>query len=223
MGNLVIEELGCVPYAEALEIQEAALEARRRGECPDTLFLLEHPPVVTLGRGSRERHLLVSRETLRARGLEIFEARRGGDVTYHGPGQLVGYPVLDLAARGERDLHAYLRSLEDVLVEALARLGVPARTLPGCTGVFVGEGEARPGRFPRKLASLGVGARGWVTWHGFALNVDVQREAFEAIVPCGLQGVEMTSVSRELSGKAPEDLPARVREVVRTAFLARWG
>lgn len=223
MGELRIEELGRVPYAEALQLQEAALEARRRGERPDTLFLLEHPPVVTLGRGSREEHLLSSRETLRARGFEIFEVRRGGDVTYHGPGQLIGYPVLDLAARGERDLHAYLRSLEQVLVEALARLGVPARTLRGCTGVFVGEGEARPGRFPRKLASIGVGVRGWVTWHGFALNVDVGLEAFEDIVPCGLQGVEMTSVARELPVSAFEDLPARVREAVRVAFLARWG
>ena len=223
MGDLRIEEMGCVPYAEGLALQEAALEARRRGERPDTLFLLEHPPVVTLGRGSREQHLLASREILRARGFEIFDARRGGDVTYHGPGQLVGYPVLDLAARGERDLHAYLRSLEAVLVKAVARLGVSARTLPGCTGVFVGEGEARPGRFPRKLASIGVGARGWVTWHGFALNVDVQLADFEVIVPCGLEGVKMTSVARELPGSAPDDLPARVREVVREAFLARWG
>ena len=223
MGDLRIEEMGCVPYAEGLALQEAALEARRRGERPDTLFLLEHPPVVTLGRGSREQHLLASREILRARGFEIFDARRGGDVTYHGPGQLVGYPVLDLAARGERDLHAYLRSLEAVLVKAVARLGVSARTLPGCTGVFVGEGEARPGRFPRKLASIGVGARGWVTWHGFALNVDVQLADFEVIVPCGLEGVKMTSVARELPGSAPDDLPARVREVVCEAFLARWG
>jgi len=223
VGDLRIEEMGCVPYAEGLALQEAALEARRRGERPDTLFLLEHPPVVTLGRGSREQHLLASREILRARGFEIFDARRGGDVTYHGPGQLVGYPVLDLAARGERDLHAYLRSLEAVLVKAVARLGVSARTLPGCTGVFVGEGEARPGRFPRKLASIGVGARGWVTWHGFALNVDVQLADFEVIVPCGLEGVKMTSVARELPGSAPDDLPARVREVVCEAFLARWG
>ena len=156
-------------------------------------------------------------------GFEIFEARRGGDVTYHGHGQLVGYLVLDLSARGERDLHAYLRSLEELLVAALASLGVPARTLPGYTGVFVGAGEARPGSFPRKLASIGVGVRGWVTWHGFALNVDVQLEAFEAIVPCGLEGVEMTSVERELGADVPADLPARAREAVRASFLSRYG
>ncbi|MFP8876000.1 MAG: lipoyl(octanoyl) transferase LipB [Myxococcota bacterium] len=221
--RLLVEDLGRVPYAEALALQEAALTARRRGERPDTLFLLEHPPVVTLGRGSRKGHLRDSPEALRARGFEVFEARRGGDVTYHGPGQLVGYPVLDLSARGERDLHAYLRSLEDLLVTALASLGLPARTVPGYTGVFVGEGEALPGRFPRKLASIGVGVRGWVTWHGFALNVDVQLEAFEAIVPCGLEGVEMTSVERELGAGVPADLPARAREAVRASFLSRYG
>jgi len=223
VGKLLVEDWGLVPYADALQRQEAALEERRRGERPDTLFLLEHPPVLTLGRGSRAENLLASPESLRARGIEVFEARRGGDVTYHGPGQLVGYPVLDLAARNERDLHGYLRSLEEVLVGAVARLGIRARTLSGCTGVFVGEGEARPGGFPRKLASIGVGARGWVTWHGFALNVDLQPGAFDDIVPCGLQGVEMTSLARELPGGQHEGLQSRVREVVRDAFIARWG
>ena len=223
MGELRIEELGRVPYAEALALQEAALEGRRRGERPDTLFLLEHPRVITLGRGSRAEHLLASRESLRARGFEVFEARRGGDVTFHGPGQLVGYPILDLSARGERDLHGYLRSLEAVLVRALVALGIEARTLRGCTGVFVGEGEALPGRFPRKLASIGVGARGWVTWHGFALNVEPKLADFDVIVPCGLEGVRMTSVARELKTRRAGDLSARVCASVREAFLARWG
>jgi len=110
-----------------------------------------------------------------------------------------------------------------VLVAALSRLSISARTLPGCTGVFVGEGEARPGDFPRKLASIGVGARGWVTWHGFALNVDLPLAAFEDIVPCGLQGVEMTSVAREVPDGVHEELRTRVRDVVIDAFLARWG
>jgi lipoate-protein ligase B len=218
-GVVRVEELGRVPYAEALARQQALVEARRRGEGDDVLLLLEHPPVVTLGRGSHEHNLRVPREALRARGVELYEVARGGDVTWHGPGQLVGYPILDLAARGAPDLHAYLRGLEALLCEALAALGVAAATRAGMTGVF--SADARPR--PRKIASIGVGARGWVTWHGFALNVDCDLAGFDCIVPCGLSGVEMTSVARELGESAPPDLGRRARDAVKAAFARRFA
>jgi lipoyl(octanoyl) transferase len=219
-AGVLVRELGCLPYAEALAAQQELLEARRRGEGCDVLLLLEHPPVVTLGRGAREEHLRVPRDGLRARGIELFEVARGGDVTWHGPGQLVGYPILDLAARGSRDLHAYLRALEATLCDALDELGVPARTLAGMTGVFAAGAAA--GR-PRKIASIGVGVRGWVTWHGFALNVDCDLAGFDCIVPCGLAGVEMTSVARELGASAPPDLGRRARDAVKRAFARHFA
>jgi lipoate-protein ligase B len=218
---LHIEERGCVPYAEGLALQEEAVRARGAGLREDTLFLLEHPPVVTLGRGAHEANLLVSREALASRGIGVFEVKRGGDVTWHAPGQLVGYPILDLEARGERDLHAYLRRLEAVLCDALAVLGVPPRLVPGCTGVFVET--AAPSDVPRKIASIGVGARGWITCHGFALNVDLDLAGFANIVACGLADVRMTSVAAELGGRAPADLARRARESVAAAFRQHFG
>lgn len=215
-----VEELGRVPYAEAMARQQQLLEARRRGEGRDVLLLLEHPAVVTLGRGARAENLRVPRERLREQGVELFEVARGGDVTWHGPGQLVGYPILDLAARGARDLHAYLRQLEALLGTALAALGVPSHTRAGMTGVFAGSGAQAT---PRKIASIGVGVRGWVTWHGFALNVDCDLAGFDCIVPCGLAGVEMTSVARELGAAAPADLGRRARDAVKAAFLQHFA
>jgi lipoate-protein ligase B len=215
-----VEDLGRLPYGDALARQQELLEARRRGETGDLLLLLEHPPVVTLGRSAREENLRVPRERLRAQGVALFEVARGGDVTWHGPGQLVGYPIIDLAARGACDLHAYLRDLEAVLCAALAALGVPARTRARMTGVFAAGGPADP---PRKIASIGVGVRGWVTWHGFALNVDCDLAGFECIVPCGLAGVEMTSGARELGASAPADLGRRARAAVAEAFLERFA
>ncbi len=216
-----MQELGSVPYAEALARQQALLEARRRGEGGDVLLLLEHPPVVTFGRGAQEQNLRVPRASLAAQGVELHEVSRGGDVTWHGPGQLVGYPILDLAARGERDVHLYLRSLEAVLCEALESLGVPPRSIPGMTGAFVADPSCDGPH--RKIASIGVGVRGWVTWHGFALNVDCDLAGFDCIVPCGLQGVEMTSIARELGASAPPDLGLRARDAVKAAFLRRFA
>jgi lipoate-protein ligase B len=218
---LHIEEKGCVPYAEGLRLQEEAVRARAEGSRPDTLFLLEHPPVVTLGRGAREAHLLVSREALGAQGIGVFEAKRGGSVTYHAPGQLVGYPILDLEARSLRDLHAYLRLLEAVLCDALELLGVPPRLVAGRTGVFVDAQESQAPQ--RKIASIGVGARGWITFHGFALNVDLDLAGFANIVACGLADVRMTSVAAELGSGAPADLARRAREAVAAAFRGRFG
>ena len=178
-------EAGRVPYRQALDWQRALAQARIDGGLEeDVLLLLEHPPVVTLGRTARGAHVL------RPEGVDVAEVERGGDVTFHGPGQLVGYPILDLhAAPYRQDLHWYLRTLEDALIAALAELEVPAERRAGYTGVWTGGG--------RKIASIGVHVKQWVTWHGFALNVTTDLSAFERIVPCGISGVEMTSVERE--------------------------
>ena len=222
-SELAIEWLGTVPYREALELQEKSLEARRAGAATDKLLLLEHPPVITLGRGARSDTLLAGSEDLAARGIEVHRVSRGGDVTYHAPGQLVGYLILDLAARGERDVHAFLRSIEAMLGDALSELGVPTRTLSGYTGLFVRSGEDEPAAArPRKIASIGVGVRSWVTYHGFALNVDPDLRGFDAIIPCGLDFVEMTSIARELAGAAQPDLAARARAAVGAACADRW-
>lgn len=189
---------GCVEYGRALAWQEA-LVARRIAGGPDALLLLEHPPVYTLGRGGDPRHL----GRAACGSVPVWRVGRGGEVTWHGPGQLVGYPVLGLTEL-RRDVHWYLRTLEDVLIAALDDVGVKAGRVPGRTGVWVA------GR--RKIASIGVAVRRWVTWHGFALNVGADLSGFDAITPCGLTGVEMTSTARE---GGPDDvavLAARVRD-----------
>jgi lipoate-protein ligase B len=216
--SLDVEWLGCVPYARALALQEARVADVRAGRAGDALLLLEHPPVVTLGRSSRRENLLQSREALAARGVELHEVARGGDATWHGPGQLVGYAILDLQARGRADVHRFLRDLESGLIDALEKLGLAAENRSGMTGVFVAGAEP-----PRKVASIGVGLRGWVSWHGFALNVDPDLTGFGAIVPCGLHGVEMTSLASELGKAAPADLAARSRQAVADALLRRFA
>ena len=194
---LLVSRLGLVPYGRALELQRAAARLRIAGEIADDLLLLvEHPPVVTLGRLAKQSHLCAPADVLERRGVEVHEVERGGDVTYHGPGQLVGYPIVDLK-RHRQDLHWYLRQVEEALIRALAALGVRAGRKAGSTGVWTGDasgGELVP---RRKIASIGVHARDWVTWHGFALNVTTELAAFDLIVPCGIAGVEMTSVARE--------------------------
>jgi lipoate-protein ligase B len=221
--ELAVEWLGTVPYRDALELQDKCVEARRAGAAADKLLLLEHPPVITLGRGARTDTLLASDAELAARGIEVHRVSRGGDITYHAPGQLVGYLILDLAARGERDVHAFLRSIEAMLADALTELDVPTRTLSGYTGLFVQSDEGAPAAArPRKIASIGVGVRGWVTYHGFALNVDPDLSGFDAIIPCGLDFAEMTSIARELAAAVPTDLADRARAAVRTACEHRW-
>jgi len=211
---LWVVPLGRRPYAEVLELQRAVARARISGEvAEDVLLLVEHPPVVTLGRSSKGAHLVASAELLAARGVELFEVERGGDVTFHGPGQLVGYPVVDLK-RHRRDLHWYLRQVEEALIVALAGAGVPAGRHAGYTGVWTGDGEGASWVPRRKIASIGVHARDWVTWHGFALNVTTDLSYFGLIVPCGIGGVQMTSVARERGGAAD------MREVERLAASA---
>ncbi|HKW47134.1 MAG TPA: lipoyl(octanoyl) transferase LipB [Gemmatimonadaceae bacterium] len=189
MPELLVVDLGLQPYAGALELQREVARARIAGEIDeDLLLLVEHPPVITLGRSSKTAHMLATPEYLRERGVELFEVERGGDVTFHGPGQLVGYPIIDLK-RHRRDLHWYLRQVEEVLIRALETYGLVGSRKPQYTGVWIDD---------RKIVSIGVHARDWVTWHGFALNVSTDLEYFDLIVPCGISAVRMTSVNAEL-------------------------
>ena len=188
--ELWVVELGRKPYAEVLELQRALARARISGEVPqDVLLLVEHNPVITLGRKSKgDENLVVDRAAIAQRGVELFEVERGGDVTFHGPGQLVGYPIVDLK-RHKQDLHWYLRQVEEVLIRALGNFGIPGERVDKYTGVWTSG---------RKIASIGVHSRDWVTWHGFALNVTTELSYFDLMVPCGIPQVIMTSVEREL-------------------------
>lgn len=214
MPQLLVVDLGRMEYVAALQLQRAVARARIAGTIDeDVLLLMEHPPVVTMGRSSKRHHLLASPEDLAARGVELFEAERGGEVTFHGPGQLVGYPIIDLK-RHTQDLHWYLRRLEDALIRAVAALDIVGERSVGQTGVWTNG---------RKLASIGVHARDWVTWHGFALNVTTDLSYFDVMVPCGIAGVEMTSVSaemeqRDLQAVAPNDLGNHVRQLITHSF-----
>lgn len=199
--------LGRVPYGEALELQRSIARDRISGAISqDVLLLLEHPPVVTLGRSSKEKHLIASPDFLRSKSVELFEVERGGDVTFHGPGQLVGYPIVDLR-RHRQDLHWYLRKIEEALINTLADYEIPGERNTSYTGVWTRG---------KKIASIGVHVRDWVTWHGFALNVTTDLSFFDLIVPCGINGVVMTSIARELG---LEDVSAQdVRERVTAKF-----
>jgi lipoyl(octanoyl) transferase len=204
--ELWVERLGDMSYSQALDFQREVAKARITGAVPqDVLLLVEHPPVVTLGRSAKEQHLLASRELLAARGVELHEVERGGDVTFHGPGQLVGYPIVDLK-RHRKDLHWYLRQVEEALIVGLSELGIAGERSAGYTGVWT-QG--------RKIASIGVHARDWVTWHGFALNVTTDLRYFDLMVPCGIQSVTMTSVARELGEEDGPSMPDVEAAVVR--------
>ena len=234
--ELWVVSLGRVAYADALELQRRVARARITGAVPeDVLLLVEHAPVVTLGRATKAHNLTSSPEHLASRGVELFEVERGGDVTFHGPGQIVGYPIVDLK-RHRKDLHWYLRQVEEALIVALAEYGIAGGRSAGYTGVWVdgGDGTGDTGRgtersepaprptspvprpSQRKIASIGVHARDWVTWHGFALNVNTDLAYFDLIVPCGIAGVDMTSVAREL-GETAVDV-AGVEDAVARAF-----
>ena len=227
MPALLIVRLGRMPYAEALELQRLVAAARISGAIPDDLLLLvEHPPVVTLGRSARPENLLAPAAMLAERGVELFEVERGGDVTFHGPGQLVGYAIVDLK-RHRQDLHWYLRQVEQSLIAALAELGVAGERRAGLTGVWTpgplvaaGEDAHAAGAPRRKIASIGVHARDWVTWHGFALNVSTDLSYFDAMIPCGIDGVRMTTV--ELETGAPASM-SEAGQAVERAFAAVFG
>ena len=201
-------DLGRRSYGEILELQRRLCRERVAGQRDEDLLLfVEHDPVVTLGRSTKATSLPISPEMLARRGLEVFEVERGGDVTLHSPGQLVGYPIFHLE-RHRPDLHWYLRQLEQALIVALETFGIKGDRNPGLTGVWTSG---------RKIASIGIHVKRWVTFHGFALNVTTALDLFDLIVPCGIEGVTMTSVAREI-GAQPEDLHSRIRHEVALAF-----
>jgi lipoyl(octanoyl) transferase len=202
--TLAVRRLGLMPYGEALELQRTLVEQRRAGTIGDVLLLVEHPAVLTLGvRGDGGRsHILVSESDLAGRHIDVVEARRGGDVTYHGPGQVVGYPIIDLSP-DRKDVHKYVRDLEEVLIRAVADYGVQAGRIAGLTGVWVGD---------EKLAAIGVRIQRWVASHGFALNHTTDLSHFDLIVPCGIADRGVTSLARLGRTVSREDLEQRIAE-----------
>jgi lipoate-protein ligase B len=207
---LTIYQLDRVPYRDALEFQRRLVAQYVDGlHDAGTLVLLEHPPVITIGRGGTEENVLVDRDTLGRHGVSLFDTNRGGDVTYHGPGQIVGYPILPLAFHG-RDVHKYLRRLESVLIAMLWEYGIKGERKPGLTGVWTERG---------KIAAIGVAITHWVTYHGFALNVAPNMDHFKLIHPCGIAGCPVISM-RELLGDAPPR--AEVEERIIAHFCAEF-
>jgi lipoyl(octanoyl) transferase len=200
--NILVVRCGLVPYEEARGLQRQLEARRQRGEVPDVLLLLEHLPVYTRGRRSQPEELPMGAAWYEAQGIEVRDTDRGGLVTYHGPGQLVAYPIVHLGAYGD-DVHMYVRGLERVMIEALAEFAVEARTIEALTGVWVGQ---------RKIGSIGLHVSRGVTTHGLAVNVNNDLQPFEWVVPCGIEGVAMTSLSRELG--AEQDLGAFADAVV---------
>jgi lipoyl(octanoyl) transferase len=213
MRALEIRHLGLVPYADALDMQRALVEDRRAGRIADQLLLLEHPPVLTLGvRGDGGRsHVVASQELLVERGIEVHEAGRGGDVTYHGPGQIVGYPILDL--RPDRcDVHRYVRDLEEVMIRTAAEYGITAGRIAGLTGAWVGD---------EKIGAIGVRISRWITSHGFAFNVNTRLADFGLIVPCGITDRGVTSLAAKLGRTIETAEVARLLTVHFSAVFER--
>jgi lipoyl(octanoyl) transferase len=191
-----VEQLGLLGYEDALQLQRRRVAQRKTSEIPDTLLLLEHPHVYTLGRNATRKNLLVSAEHIHQLGAQVYETDRGGDITYHGPGQLVGYPIIDLAQH-RRDISWYMRSLEKVFIAVAADFGVHASRIPGAAGVWVGD---------QKLVAMGVHVSRWVTSHGFAFNVSTDLKYFDYIVPCGLPDKGVTSLEKLLGHPEPMNI-----------------
>ena len=192
-------DLGTISYGEAAALQQRFVAARKIGAAPDLLLFCEHPHVITLGRNGKREHLHASEDLLRQRGVEFHHSNRGGDITYHGPGQIVGYPVLDLNGI-RRDVVWYVRQLEECMIRATSSFGIRAFRIPGRTGVWVAgnAGAADPGTIPEKLAAIGVHISRWVTSHGFAYNVSTELHFFDLITPCGIAGCRATSLEKLL-------------------------
>jgi lipoyl(octanoyl) transferase len=229
--KLDVQWLGRRRYAEVWELQKRLIEQRIENEIGDTLLLVEHEPVYTWGKRTDPEHLGAGPEALRALGADTFEVERGGEVTYHGPGQLVGYPICHLAnLRSGRDLHKYMRGLEEVVIRVLASYGIAGERIDGWTGVWVEEAAGGGRQAPvkavlpnpsAKIAALGVRVRKWCTMHGFALNVTNEPlRWFEHIVPCGIEGRGVTSLEK-LLGRAPDlsEVRGRVVEAFREVLL----
>ncbi|MSO20844.1 MAG: lipoyl(octanoyl) transferase LipB [Acidobacteria bacterium] len=206
-----VYRMGRVPYGEALQLQADLADRRKRDEIADSLVLLEHPPVITLGRNARRENLLSSAEQLERAGIELVETNRGGDITFHGPGQLVGYPIVDLG-RIHKDVGWYLRTLEEVLIRSLQDIGLGASRKSGMTGVWINRGDAGPA----KVAAMGVHLSRWVTSHGFALNIDTDLRYYRHIVPCGISAYPVTSVRESLAGELD-------REALECSIVRHFG
>jgi lipoyl(octanoyl) transferase len=196
MDRILIVRAGLVPYEEALALQRRLEAARQADRIPDVLLLLEHPPVYTKGRRTQPGELGMGEDWYRMQGIEICETDRGGAVTYHGPGQLVGYPIVSLRSYGD-NVHEYVGRLERLMIDSLGTYGIDAEVIDGLTGVWVGGGPPEG----RKIGSIGVHVSRGVTTHGFAINVNNDLQPFEWVVPCGIEGVRMTSLCRELGSE----------------------
>jgi lipoic acid synthetase len=204
--SMFLLNLSLEPYDRALELQHRLVAARKEGRGEDVLILLEHPPVITLGRRADRSHITASPDLLTRLGIQIHRVERGGDVTYHGPGQIVGYPILDLRQH-RQDVGWYIYSLEEVIIRALADFGIAAQQVKGAVGVWVGD---------KKIAAIGARIESWVTYHGFALNADPDLRYFDLIVPCGIRDKAVTSMRRVL--ERPVDV-----EAVRSRLAQRFG
>ena len=197
MNPLLITDLGLIPYTEAYALQQRLAAARKAGALEDVLLLCEHPHVITLGRNAKRENLLVSEHVLRQKGVELHATNRGGDITYHGPGQIVGYPILNLGAI-KRDVGWYVRTLEDAMIGVSGDFGVTAFRVKGKTGIWAQTG-AWPGVAEEKLGAIGVHISRWVTTHGFAYNVSTDLRFFDLIIPCGIAERKATSLEKLLS------------------------
>lgn len=211
-STLDIYELGTVPYEKALEYQESLLAKRIAEEIPDSLILLEHPPTITTGRKGNTGNLLVRKEYLEKHGVSFVHASRGGDITFHGPGQIVGYPILNLKNH-EMDIRKHLRSIEEVIIRTLGDFEIEGRRIDGVTGVWVKRS---------KIASIGIAIRKWVTYHGFALNVSTNLDYFELILSCGITDVRITSIGSWLGNEESIKMDDVVRSVIKN-FMGVFG
>lgn len=207
MSVLTVYKLGLVNYKKALELQLSLLNKIKNGELGENLLLLEHPPTFTIGRRGNPEHFLTNQEELKDKGMHIEIVGRGGDITYHGPGQLVGYPILDLSNH-KCDIHLFLRNIEEVIINALSDFDITGERKREYTGVWVGD---------EKIASIGVGVKKWMTYHGFALNVNTDLTYFDMIVPCGIPGIKMTSI-KELSRDKKDIDMSEVKDSIIGAF-----
>lgn len=212
MSTLDIYELGTVPYEKALEYQESLLARRIAEETRDSLILLEHPPTITTGRNGNTEHLLVREEYLRKHGISFVHASRGGDITFHGPGQIVGYPILNLKNHG-MDIRRHLRMIEEMIIRTLRDFDIEGRRIDGVTGVWVKRS---------KVASIGIAIRKWVTYHGFALNVSTDLDYFDLILSCGITDVRMTSIGSWLGNEENVGMDDVTRSVIRN-FMGVFG
>ena len=203
-------DLGLVDYKEAWDLQKKIFELRRGNQIPDTFFMLQHPHTYTLGKVADKSNLLSSEEQLKDAGVSVYEIDRGGDITYHGPGQIVGYPIISLSGWKE-DTHLYLRSLEEIIIQTLSSYGIESGRNPKYTGVWIGD---------RKIAAIGIKVSRWITMHGFAFNINTDLSFFNGIIPCGIKEKEVTSLQKELGREIDID---EVKNILIEKFTEVFG